>query len=138
MKNNDSTVSAFVKNMSTGKQLEIAKINVPQTWGGFDSLVTFTENFRQHQQPNGIYGYNSCNDVHTSVSATYPAIANSSIKSKSQTTKTYGNCVQVASAHCTDDSTCISTVNNVNYIQQKPFILKNGARGFCADSLNGG
>ncbi|WP_180027890.1 DUF3472 domain-containing protein [Acinetobacter sp. YH16032] len=138
VKNNDSTVSAFVKDMSTGKQLEIAKINVPQTWGGFDSLATFTENFRQHQQPNGIYGYNSCNDVHTSVSATYSAIANSSIKSKSQTTKTYGNCVQVASAHCTDDSTCISTVNNGNYTQQKPFTLKNGARGFCADSLNGG
>ena len=131
-KNADDTASAYVTDIKQKRTQEIARISLPREWGGLISMSSAVETF--YQTP----GYQSCASVPATTSVTYLAVANQTIKAKSQTTSTYGNCAQVAQSYCSNDGICIATINHKNYTNQAAFNIKNTASGYCADSLNGG
>lgn len=125
---------ASIINMRTGASTRIGTIHTPASNGLLKGMVPqFVENFTQGSQQ-----YSSCAQVPPTTAVFYAPVmydaANKVAQASSASTHVYGNCASIASSMMNADRTVIATINQPFDV---PFLAKNDAQGFCADTMSG-
>ncbi|MFE1775595.1 DUF3472 domain-containing protein [Streptomyces sp. NPDC059008] len=98
---------ASITDTESGETSSVATIELPQDFGGLNTLSEWVENFAQgDEQPE------NCEDVPSAV-AVYdqPTANDGAVKPLKSSPSTYGECKSIAEAVCTPEQSCTLTVN---------------------------